>query len=111
MCGVFGIMQHRASAPLLLPEAARLQATARVLHHRGPDGFGIHAEPGLGLVSTRLALVDLHQRSNQPLWDATGRYALVYNGELYDTAGLKSRLEQRGSAFRTTSDTEVCCSP
>lgn len=106
MCGVFGIMQRGAGASVP-PPAPLLQAAARLLHHRGPDGCGVHAEPGVGLVSTRLSLVDLHERSNQPLWDATGRYALVYNGELYDYAGLKSGLLQRGLTFRTTSDTEV----
>lgn len=104
MCGIFGIMQHRAT---LAPSRELLQDTARRLHHRGPDGCGIHAEAGIGLVNTRLSLVDLNERSNQPFWDSTGRYCLVYNGELYDYADLKTRLERCGVVFRTTSDTEV----
>jgi asparagine synthase (glutamine-hydrolysing) len=67
----------------------------------------VFAADGVGLVHTRLSLVDLHERSNQPFWDDTGRYALIYNGELYDYAALKSRLEGLGARFHTTSDTEV----
>jgi len=77
------------------------------MSHRGPDGHGIHSDRAIGLAHARLSLVDLHVRSNQPFADATGRYVLVYNGELYDYAGLRSELHDRGVQFRTTSDTEV----
>lgn len=104
MCGIFGIVQHRATIP---PAPDLLQDTARRLRHRGPDATGIYSEDGLGLVHTRLSLVDLNERSNQPFWDDTGRYALIYNGELYDYADLKAKLERSGVRFHTTSDTEV----
>jgi len=77
------------------------------MSHRGPDGSGFHAEVGVALAHTRLSLVDLNERSNQPMWDSTGRYCLVYNGELYDYQGLQGELAERGVRFRTTSDTEV----
>ncbi len=104
MCGLFGIVQHGTSAP---PSRELLNESARRLRHRGPDGVGVHAAPGIGLVHTRLSLVDLNERSNQPFWDANHRYCLVYNGELYDYGALQAELEQRGVVFRTTSDTEV----
>lgn len=104
MCGLFGILQHQATTA---PSRELLDETARRLHHRGPDAHGFHAAIGVGLVHTRLSLVDLHERSNQPFWDATHRYCLIYNGELYDHADLRARLEQHGVVFRTTSDTEV----
>src|SRR5215204_547700 len=104
MCGIFGILWHNTED---IPDAARLKQTAKLLHHRGPDDFGIYSEPGVGLVHTRLALLDLNPRSNQPFWDRSGRYALVYNGEIYNFAELRTELEQQGIQFRTTSDTEV----
>ena len=104
MCGIFGILQHRATTP---PAPGTLQDTARRLRHRGPDATGLYSDVGVGLVHTRLSLVDLNERSNQPFWDDTGRYALVYNGELYDWGGLKAQLEGLGVRFHTTSDTEV----
>lgn len=104
MCGIFGILQHDAGTT---PEAARLRQTARELNHRGPDAQGVFSDFGVGLVHTRLSLVDLDERSNQPFWDRSGRYCLVYNGELYDYEALKRRLQRHGVACRTTSDTEV----
>jgi asparagine synthase (glutamine-hydrolysing) len=104
MCGIFGVIDHDSDA---LPEPERLRQTAQLLRHRGPDACGCFSEPGVGLVHTRLALLDLDERSNQPFWDASGRYALVYNGEIYNFAELREDLERVGAQFRTTSDTEV----
>jgi len=104
MCGIFGVLQHVATDA---PPRAQLQETAQRLRHRGPDGHGMHAETGVGLVHTRLSLVDLDERSAQPFWDASRRHCLLYNGELYDYDGLRAELEQHGASFRTTSDTEV----
>ncbi len=104
MCGIFGVLEHAARTT---PCATKLEQTARLLKHRGPDGQGVFRDRGIGLIHTRLSLVDLDPRSNQPFWDRSGRYCLVYNGELYDFAHLKSRLESHGIVFRTRSDTEV----
>jgi asparagine synthase (glutamine-hydrolysing) len=104
MCGIFGIMWHRADD---VPDEYRLKETVKLLHHRGPDGYGYHADVGIGLVHTRLALLDLNPRSDQPLWDKQQRYCLLYNGEIYNFKELRFKLEQRGVEFRTTSDTEV----
>jgi asparagine synthase (glutamine-hydrolysing) len=51
--------------------------------------------------------VDPDPRSNQPFWDETGRYVLVYNGEVYNFRQLRDELEKKGVRFHTTSDTEV----
>ncbi|HVA49500.1 MAG TPA: asparagine synthase (glutamine-hydrolyzing) [Pirellulales bacterium] len=104
MCGIFGILQHDAST---VPDAGRLRQTAFELEQRGPDGLGIFSDLGVGLVHTRLSLVDPNERSRQPFWDRTGRFCLVYNGELYQYEDLKRRLERRGVVWRTTCDTEV----
>jgi len=77
------------------------------MHHRGPDHQATYVSEGIGLAHTRLSLLDLHPRSNQPFWDRRGRYCLVYNGEIYNYRELRSELEEQGIEFKTTSDTEV----
>src|SRR5262245_21568406 len=105
MCGIFGIFQKQTDVK---PSEGVLRSVAVELKHRGPDSFGIYAEPGVGLVHTRLSLLDLSSRSDQPFWDRDGKYCLVYNGEIYNFQGLRRRLEEEhGVVFRTTSDTEV----
>jgi len=72
MCGIFGVMWHDTES---IPDALRLKQTAKLLEHRGPDASEIYSNPGIGLVHTRLSLVDLNPRSNQPFWDKQGRYS------------------------------------
>ena len=104
MCGVFGILTREAGAT---PDQDSLLASLRLLTHRGPDAQAIHRAPGIGLAHTRLTLVDPDPRSNQPFWDQTGRYVLVYNGELYNHQDFRPGLESRGVSFRGHSDTET----
>lgn len=104
MCGIFGIMQHENES---VPNQQNLEITASLLRHRGPDNYGIFADKGIGLVHTRLSLLDLNPRSNQPFWDQHGRYCLIYNGEIYNYKELRTELEKQDVRFMTTSDTEV----
>jgi asparagine synthase (glutamine-hydrolysing) len=104
MCGIFGILAHGGGAA---PDRARLDRTACLLDHRGPDHHAVFADDRVGLVHTRLALVDLEARSNQPFWSGDGRFCLVFNGEIYNFRELRTELEGEGVSFRTTSDTEV----
>jgi asparagine synthase (glutamine-hydrolysing) len=104
VCGIFGIVYRRSSA---VPPEEKLVASRTSLHHRGPDGHGIYAAEGIGFAHTRLSFLDVDSRSNQPFWDATGRYCLLFNGEIYNFRELRHGLEARGVQFRTTSDTEV----
>jgi len=104
MCGIFGIVYRDGDTT---PAAERLQATLRLIEHRGPDGSGVHAEAGVGLAHTRLSLVDLSDLSLQPFWDVDRRFCLVYNGEIYNFKELRAELEAEGARFRTTGDTEV----
>ncbi len=104
MCGIFGILYSDGES---VPDEAKLRAAAQSVVHRGPDAQSTHSGPGIGLAHTRLSFLDIDARSNQPFWDRKGRYALVYNGEIYNFAALRDELEQSGIQFRTTSDTEV----
>lgn len=104
MCGIFGYLDHMSSQA---PDEAKLRESAASLSHRGPDAVGVFREPSVGLVHTRLSLVDLDPRSNQPFWDRSGRWALAFNGEIYNFPELRAELEKKAVSFRTTGDTEV----
>src|SRR4051812_35567565 len=104
MCGIFGIIYRDGTT---VPDQSLLNKVGKTLGHRGPDSAGIHRSAGIGLVHTRLSLLDLSSRSNQPFWDEQRRYALIYNGEIYNFQLLRAELEGLGVTFHTTSDTEV----
>ena len=100
MCGIAAIVGYEPA--LLSGMLARLQ-------HRGPDNLGMVTIPGTGcsLGHTRLSIVDLDHRSNQPFVSPCGRYIIVFNGEIYNFRILRQTLEENGVRFRTASDTEV----
>ena len=104
MCGIFGVIYRDGNT---IPDNNRLEETSRILGHRGPDSTGIFSDSGIGLVHTRLSLLDLSERGSQPFWDEQRRYALVYNGEIYNFQQLRTELQAKGIAFSTESDTEV----
>ena len=83
----------------------------KALIHRGPDAGGSY-EFSMGGVSAamgnrRLKIIDCQDRSNQPFFSSCGRFALVYNGEIYNFKALRQQLQAKGIAFQTDSDTEV----
>lgn len=98
MCGIAGIVGRHA------PDL--LAAMTAALAHRGPDGTGLHVDGLVGLGHRRLSVIDLSLGA-QPMLSADGRVALVYNGETYNFAALRSELVAAGATFRTSSDTEV----
>jgi asparagine synthase (glutamine-hydrolysing) len=79
------------------------------LRHRGPDDAGVwvRAQPGIALGFRRLAILDLSLEGHQPMVSATGRYAIVLNGEVYNFRRLRDELQVSGHPFRSGSDTEV----
>ena len=101
MCGIFGFNGRFDSA--VLP------AMAASLAHRGPDDRGLLLDPasGLGMGQTRLSIIDLSPAGHQPMTDASGRYTVVYNGEIYNYRELRAELAAQGVVFRSHSDTEV----
>jgi asparagine synthase (glutamine-hydrolysing) len=88
---------------------SRAAAMAETLRHRGPNDSGAWADPavGLGLGFRRLSILDLSPAGHQPMVSASGRYVLVFNGEIYNFRELRKQLEPLGHAFRGHSDTEV----
>lgn len=86
-----------------------LEVMTSTLDHRGPDAIGYFSKNGAGLGSTRLSIIDLSDRANQPMHSANGRYVAVYNGEVYNFSEIGAGLMQEGNRanFRTSSDTEI----
>jgi asparagine synthase (glutamine-hydrolysing) len=101
MCGLFGYIGECSSD--------RLRRCAQTLTHRGPDAFGEYHDPDsrVYLAHCRLSIIDLSERSQQPMASANGRLQLVFNGEIYNYRELRKELESAGCRFCTTSDTEV----
>ena len=102
MCGIVGV--YRSNAEVFPRDV--LLAMAGELRHRGPDGTGLYLDGGVGMVASRLAIVDL-ARGDQPLSDDDGRFWVVQNGEIYNYVELRRELERLGRGFTTTCDTEV----
>lgn len=82
-----------------------LALAVAALQHRGPDASGCLRHGQVTLGHTRLAILDLDPRSNQPF--TYGQVRLSYNGELWNYRQLRSSLQERGCRFATTGDTEV----
>jgi len=96
-------MGARQGAPLTHPGAA--DAMARALRHRGPDGHGRRTWDDALLGVTRLRVVDLDPRADQPFTDPTGQVTLACNGEIYNAPALRRRYAD--FPYRTVSDVEV----
>jgi asparagine synthase (glutamine-hydrolysing) len=88
---------------------ALLAKAVGTLHHRGPDDAGRWISPDgrVALAQARLAIIDLSPAGHQPMFDASGDLAIVFNGEIYNFQDLRAELEAGGWAFRSHSDTEV----
>jgi asparagine synthase (glutamine-hydrolysing) len=101
VCGIAGFSGR--FDPALLPEMAGAMAT------RGPDDAGdwFDGNACVGLAHRRLSIIDLSPLGRQPMWDAGGRLAVVFNGEIYNYPELRKELLDQGYGFASHSDTEV----
>ena len=103
MCGIVGTLSFvgEPASPALLRRMTDAVA------HRGPDGEGIFIDGSAGLGHRRLAIIDLSAAGHQPMLTRDGRYALTYNGEIYNFQELRAELEALGHQFRSRTDSEV----
>jgi asparagine synthase (glutamine-hydrolysing) len=107
MCGINGIFAHgRAARPI---ERSELLRTRDHMAARGPDSAGswITEDGLLGLAHRRLSIIDLSDAGAQPMISACGRFAVTFNGEIYNYRCLRDELEAKGRRFRSHCDTEV----
>jgi asparagine synthase (glutamine-hydrolysing) len=102
VCGIAGICLARGAEP----DGRALGEALRALRHRGPDGEGTFAAPGVAIGMRRLAIIDL-ETGAQPVFNEDRSVVAVLNGEIYNYVELRESLRQRGHAFSTASDTEV----
>lgn len=103
MCGIVGFY-HAPRAAATFP--ATLCQMLAMIRHRGPDEMGYYFDEQVALGTARLSIIDL-ATGQQPLSDASGRYWITYNGEVYNYLELRQALEQQHCHFATSSDTEV----
>src|SRR5262249_2135068 len=104
MCGIAGFTGTRH-----IPDEA-VQRCLSLMQRRGPDAsgyrrFAVRREREALLIHTRLSIIDLDPRSNQPF--NVGQLWTAFNGELYNYIELRERLRREGAQLRTQSDTEV----
>lgn len=104
MCGLTGIW-----APSSLDDGERksLETAVSGMRRRGPDHEGVLHFDRVSLGHRRLSIIDLDDRSHQPMKSDCGRYALVYNGEIFNFRELRAGMTAKGEVFRTQGDTEV----
>jgi asparagine synthase (glutamine-hydrolysing) len=101
LAGVFAFTDNGRKALDLLP------AAQAALAHRGPDAEGMFRSGMVGLAHNRLSIIGPSSLSNQPLTDASGRYTIIFNGEIFNYKKLREGLINNGCVFKTDSDTEV----
>ena len=104
MCGIAGYWSSPLPSDLLI---GQVETMIDALVHRGPDDSGIwvDARSGIGLGHRRLSILDLSAEGHQPMFSPSGRYAIIFNGEIYNFETL--RRELMGVRWRGHSDTEV----
>ena len=105
MCGLAGIFAADYPEADLRTQVRRMTDS---LAHRGPDSDGILVRAGqrLAFGHRRLAIQDLSEAGAQPMVSHSGRFTMVYNGEIYNAAELKARLSGN-IPWRGHSDTEI----
>ena len=103
MCGICGEVRFDGGSP----SVSAISIMADVLAPRGPDASGVVVRGPVGLGHRRLRILDLSDRSQQPMVDADLGLSLVFNGCIYNFRELRAELEEKGYRFFSDGDTEV----
>lgn len=105
MCGIFGVFDLNNSVSI---DTESFRVALMKMIHRGPDNQSVVRVNDHALLGhVRLSIIDLESHSNQPFVDASERYHLIYNGEIFNYLEIREELKALGCTFRTESDTEV----
>jgi asparagine synthase (glutamine-hydrolysing) len=103
MCGITGVMQFGNDTRV---DPATLRWMCAAMIHRGPDDDGIFTSGSVGIGMRRLSIIDL-ATGHQPLSNEDGTAWIVFNGEIYNHAALREKLQTLGHRYSTNSDTET----
>lgn len=108
MCGITGFLDTRRDDTTAELDAKVTRMSDAIIH-RGPDDSGswVDAAAGIALGFRRLAIVDLTPTGHQPMVSTSGRFVMVFNGEIYNYSEIRNDLISSGITFRGTSDSEV----
>lgn len=105
MCGIVGMLTYSGGANHW---RGQIEHACGLMARRGPDAAGIWSDGEHCVLGfRRLSVLDLSAAGDQPMLTRDGRYALVFNGELYNFRELRNQLEDRGVLFRSSGDAEV----
>ncbi|TRX56157.1 asparagine synthase (glutamine-hydrolyzing) [Fulvivirga sp. M361] len=104
MCGITGVYAFNMVGRISMINVANATAS---LAKRGPDFQDIYNDQTVALGHRRLSIIDTSDNGNQPMFDSSGRYGIIFNGEIYNYAALRQELISQGVAFRSKTDTEV----
>jgi asparagine synthase (glutamine-hydrolysing) len=104
MCGITGIFAFN-----LIGKFHKIHVTnaTQALRKRGPDFQDIYLEEWVALGHRRLSIIDTSADSNQPMWDDSKRYCIVFNGEIFNFRELRKELTDKGVSISSQGDTEV----
>jgi len=103
MCGICGIIRFDNHAV----DHSKIKTMMYKQKHRGPNDEGIFSHNSIALGFVRLSILDLSIAGHQPMQDATGRYTMVFNGEIFNYIELRDHLKSKGIEFTSNSDSEV----
>jgi len=103
MCGICGIVNFRHQ-PV---KEADLKSMMLKIKHRGPNDEGVFQHENMGFGFVRLSIIDLSSAGHQPMQDESGRYTIVFNGEIFNYIELREELLKKGLKFHSQTDTEV----
>lgn len=102
MCGIAGVFRFKEDHN----NDRIIRLMTNTMSHRGPDADGFYCHDNIAFGHRRLSIIDLSELANQPIFDNTGNYVIIFNGEIYNYAEIKSDLQQYYT-FKTNGDTEV----
>ncbi|UII23289.1 asparagine synthase (glutamine-hydrolyzing) [Fulvivirga ligni] len=104
MCGISGIYAFNLVGKVSMINVAK---ATECLSNRGPDIQNLYNDSHVALGHRRLSIIDPSPEGNQPMYDASGRYVIIFNGEIFNYRELREELINTGVQFKSNTDTEV----
>lgn len=104
MCGIAGIYAFSDQGKITFD---KISDAICKLNKRGPDNIGVFKQNSVALAHARLSIIDVSAEGNQPKTEQSGRYTIIFNGEIFNYKELRKQLQESGHQFQSDSDTEV----